>query len=246
MAVNPYTSVDYGALAYEQTPYHLKDKPVFTKYLQLLLSGCIDADLTLKELMQERSIDTATGEQLDVIGRIVGQPRTLTNIADLKFFGFDGTSASGTFSTTANPAIGGYWYSSGQATGGSVRLADAQYRIFIRAKIKRNTTPAYVEDVVDMLEYIFGLRVFILQNEGGTLTMRSNRRLSLFERACFDRVEENGAYFIPRPLGCKLVLQEPETNGTLGFLGTVGALGMVSLYSVNPSGGVFGSALEDY
>lgn len=246
MAVNTFNVTDVLAVAQAQTPYHLQDAPIFNKYLALMLSGAEDALLTLKDLMQNRSIDTATGAQLDIIGDIVGQSRILTDISTIKHFGFDGTTSTGTFSTTQNTAIGGYWYSISKSQGGSITLEDTQYRLFIKAKIARNTTHVYIDDVATMIAGIFGLKVYIISNDAGTCTLRTSRKLSLFERACLTRVEPNGANFIPRPLGCKLVIEEPTSSGTLGFLGTIGAAGMVSLYAVNPVGGVFGSALEDY
>ena len=77
MAINGFDVVPYLDVARERKTFAFSDKVVFDKYLQLLLMGQIELQETLKDLMQLRSIDTAEGEQLDIIGRIVGQEREL-------------------------------------------------------------------------------------------------------------------------------------------------------------------------
>ena len=245
MALNTFYQNDFKAEALDRITEQFRDKPVFQKYLSLLLSGSTEALAVVKDLMQMRSLDTAVGEQLDVLGRIVGQDRVLVGADTFKYFGFDGAIAASTYGSSFNDAIGGYWYSYGKPEGGNIKLNDAQYRLFIKAKIKKNTSVATVEDVLDFLSFVFDLRSFVVYSEAGAAIIRVSRRLSAFERSLVNYVGEDGGYFIPRPLGVKLEIQEPESGGTLGFLGTPFALGMVSLYTVNPTGGVFGSALTE-
>lgn len=54
--------------------------PIFDKYVQLLLGGKVELQEVFRQLMQERSLDTAVGVNLDNIGEIVGQPRTLLSV----------------------------------------------------------------------------------------------------------------------------------------------------------------------
>lgn len=245
MALNTFYQNDFKAEALELITEQFKDKPVFQKYLFLLLAGSAEALSVIKDLMQMRSLDTAVGEQLDVLGRIAGQDRVLVGADTFKYFGFDGATAASTYGSAFNDAIGGYWYSYGKPEGGNIKLNDAQYRLFIKAKIKKNNSVATVEDVLDFLSFVFDVRSFVVSSKGGTAIIRVSRRLSSFERSLMEYVGEDGGYFIPRPLGVQLQIEEPLSNGTLGFLGTPFALGMVSLYTVNPTGGVFGSALTE-
>lgn len=243
MALNTFYENDFKAEALARITEQFKDKPVFQKYLFLLLAGSTEALTVVKDLMQLRSLDTAVGEQLDVLGRIVGQDRVLVGADTFKYFGFDGATEASTYGSSYNDAIGGYWYSYGKPLGGNIQLNDAQYRLFIKAKIKKNTTLSTVEDVLEFLSFVFDVRSFVVSGEAGTAIIRVSRRLSSFERSLLNYVGEDGTYFVPRPLGVKLEIEEPLSDGTLGFLGTPFALGMVSLYTVNPTGGVFGSAL---
>lgn len=241
MAVNPFNVNDFVLESRENVTEQFKDKAVFLKYLDLLLGGSYEALLTLRDLMQLRSIDTATGEQLDVLGRIVGQGRVLIGADTYKNFAFEGVPISSTFGSKNNEELGGYWYSAGRPAGDNIVLNDDQYRTFIKAKIMQNTTTGTVEDTLRFLNFVFGVQALITYNEGGKAIIRLNRRLSPFERALSLWQNADNSHFIPRPLGVTLEIVEPENNGTLGFMGTPFALGMVSLYSLNPTGGVMGS-----
>jgi hypothetical protein len=76
MAINPFDIVDYLEDAREQVTYQFKEKDIIDRYIQLLINSELDIQLAMKDTAQLRSVDTAFGEQLDVIGRVVGQPRT--------------------------------------------------------------------------------------------------------------------------------------------------------------------------
>ncbi len=75
MSLVPFDVFDYLGIAREDVTEQFKDKTVFDKFLQLLLDANIELQYVYKDLMQLRSIDTATGAQLDLIGEIVGQER---------------------------------------------------------------------------------------------------------------------------------------------------------------------------
>lgn len=241
MAVNPFVLTDFVVNAQEQATDAFREKVVFNKYLQLLLAGSTEALGVIRDLMQLRSIDTAVGEQLDILGRIVGQDRVLIGADTFKYFGFNGATLSSTFGTANNSAVGGYWYSYGKPIGGNIALNDTQYRLFIKAKIKKNTTNVSANSVMDFLTFVFDVKCVLTVNEDAKATITVNRKLSDFERSLVELQDSSGSYFVPRPMGVQLTVEEPTSDGTLGFLGTPGALGMISLYTINPNGGIFGS-----
>lgn len=241
MSVNPFVMNDFVAEAQDAATDQFRDKKVFNRYLQLLLAGGTEALGVIRDLMQLRSIDTAVGEQLDILGRIVGQDRVLIGADTFKYFGFDGSTLSSTYGTKDNSAVGGLWYSFGKPTGGNILLNDTQYRLFIKAKIKKNTTDATANSVMDFLSFVFDVRCILVSSGDAEAVIRVSRKLSDFERSLIEFQDTQGSYFVPRPLGVRLTVDEPASDGTLGFLGTPGALGMISLYDINPAGGVFGS-----
>lgn len=80
MTTNEFIEVDYLEEARSRVTEQFKEKPIFDKYLHLLIGGKIELQQVFKDLMQKRSLDTAEGAQLDQIGEIVGQSRTLVNV----------------------------------------------------------------------------------------------------------------------------------------------------------------------
>lgn len=80
MATNEFIEVDYLEEARSMVTEQFKEKTIFDKYLELLIGGKIELQQVFKDLMQKRSLDTAEGVQLDQIGEIVGQSRTLVNV----------------------------------------------------------------------------------------------------------------------------------------------------------------------
>lgn len=140
MSLNDFTIQDYLEDARGKVTQQFVDKLVFDKYLQLLLSELSELQLVMKDLMQLRSLDSATGAQLDNIGYIVGQPREVFNATLIYYFGFDGASGAQTFGDTTDPDVGGVWRHSSQPESGSRLLSDDEYRRAIKVKIIKNTS----------------------------------------------------------------------------------------------------------
>src|SRR5574343_179627 len=105
MTTTPFTETDYLSEARGRVGQQFKEKPVFDAYLKLAIDQITELQSVYKDLMQLRSIDAAAGEQLDAIGRLVGQERTLVNYNTFPFFGFDGSSGAETFGTITDSAI---------------------------------------------------------------------------------------------------------------------------------------------
>jgi hypothetical protein len=80
MATNEFVVIDYLEEARSRVTEQFLGKTVFDKYIQLLIEGRTELQEVFKDLMQKRSLNTATGVQLDQIGEIVGQSRTLVNV----------------------------------------------------------------------------------------------------------------------------------------------------------------------
>jgi hypothetical protein len=85
MALVPFYQNDFFAESEEIITTQFSDKVIFQKYLRLLKLSFQEILEVERQLIQERDIDSAIGKQLDIIGDIVGQPRTLAN-ADLYQF----------------------------------------------------------------------------------------------------------------------------------------------------------------
>jgi Protein of unknown function (DUF2612) len=83
-------------------------------------------------------LDTAIGAQLDVVGKWVGQSRSIGGVALVQFFGFADDPSALPFGELGSPSVGGRYYELGEPTTTSAILADPEYRQVLRAKIIQN------------------------------------------------------------------------------------------------------------
>lgn len=224
-----FTSKNYLAEARERVTEQLKGKPVFDKYLQTMILGG-DLQDTLKSLMTERSIDTAVGAQLDIIGSIVGQPRELISTDLFDYFAFEGYPAAGAYGDLDNTGVGGgYYYGLGEPLSGNTVLNDEQYRLFIKAKIAKNTTRATPDEMLEFISFVFGATINNVISEGtAEYTIMVGKELSRFERALFTYKTSKGgyeSYFVPKPTGVRISFGQFPSDNYFGFQGAPGAKG---------------------
>lgn len=216
MAINVFEEVDHLSIARSRVTEQFSFDPstqegakVFDKYLQLLLTAQIQIQQVFKDLMQLRSLDTATGEQLNIIGRIVGQDRILLNSDLYNFFGFQGALKAGSMGTLTDPTIGSIFYTLGAPLGGNIELDDETYRLFIRAKILKNTTASTSEEFIRSVNLIFGSsNVIAIEDstpgKSANVMVLFNRPLSDFEKGLLLYVDSSAGYptgLIPKTIG---------------------------------------------
>jgi len=209
MALNEFNIEPYLEIARSRVTEQFKGKIVFDKFLQLLITAQVEIQSVLKDLMQLRSLDTATGEQLNILGRIVGQDRVLLNSDLYTFFGFQGALKAGSMGTLSDPTVGSVFYSLGGSLGGNIELDDETYRLFIRAKILKNTTASTSEEFIKAVNLIFGnSAVIAIEDESsvqsGNVLVLFNRKLSDFERALLLYEDSSSGYpssLIPKTIG---------------------------------------------
>ena len=79
-------------------------------------------------------IDKSEGKNLDLIGKLIGEERTLVNFIDRSYFGFLGARLSESYDI-------GYWYSLYKNKYGTLRtLTDAEYRRVLKARVVKNSS----------------------------------------------------------------------------------------------------------
>jgi hypothetical protein len=115
------------------------------------LLGAVDAEAMFQELLAERSLETAVGYNLDVIGWIVGTFRFVDKAIVIPYFGFDGAIGAQTFGEVGTPATGGDFKSLNQPNFLGGELDDAGLRKLIKARILRNNTEGTIEDLLTVL-----------------------------------------------------------------------------------------------
>lgn len=132
-----------------------RDKPNFRALLELYGTVAQEIEDTVFNMLLFRDVETAIGAQLDVIGRIVGQSRTIANASPFVFFGYlDGVTPDasiGSFGDNANAATGERYRSEEESTAGDVELADPEFRLFIKARILKNHTNGTNNEIIEAL-----------------------------------------------------------------------------------------------
>lgn len=166
MALNQFNVEPYLSVSRDRVTEQFRNKPVFDRYLRLLMSGFEEAQEVARQVQQLRSIDSATGVQLDILGDIVGRPRGLVYAEVFTYFGFQGAPQSDTFGSLTDPSVGSIWYSPNAPTGLGRVPTDAEYRLLIKAKILKNRTLATPEDVIEAYKFLFGASVVVVDELG--------------------------------------------------------------------------------
>ena len=235
--VIPFDIVNYKSLMYENYTEAFKDKDVFDKYIKLLSYEADNVAVVLKQLIQERSIDTAVGKQLDIIGNIVGQTREIVNAEDFPYFAYEGAPLAQSYGDLNNKRFGGYYWDITKPLTGNVTLNDDQYRIFIKAKIMKNITRATPEDVISFIRFVFDVDSVQITNDfGGEATINLvGQEISGFTTAVIQQMTEQPyrSYFIPKTLGVKYNFAIIEGTGYFSYEGAPDGKGYGDLN--NPS-----------
>lgn len=224
----PFEMVDYLAEAQARVTEQFKDskdaekiKPIFNKYLKLLMASQLELQNTLRDLTQLRDIDNAIGVQLDVIGRIVGQERELVEAELYPFFAFQGVVGALGFGSKETGGGGTLTSKSGGVdTGKNVLLDDETYRKYIRAKIFKNITASTPEQFMAVVNSIFGTeRCYVAEGEDAEITVYFDRNLSDLEKNLLDYVSHTQKYptrLLPKTVGVKV---NYDYTGIPNFLG---------------------------
>ena len=226
----PFDEKDFLNEAREGVTQQFKEKIVFDKYLQLILQGVGEVQDVVKDLLQKRSIDEATGENLDIIGRIVGQPRELISLDVYNYFAFKGYPNGETYGDLFDPSVGGVFYTGGTPTGGNYSLDDETYRLFIRSKILKNRTASTPEELITFLNYLFGDEIPLYLKETGHahLTIYFGRQLSSLETNLLSFISYELGYpskLIPITIGVGVEYAYFDSNNFFAFQGVPNAKG---------------------
>lgn len=229
MATPDFTTVDYLDEARDRVTFQFENKPTIDRFIQLLVSQQQELQSVFQDLLQKRSIDEATGAQLDIIGEIVGQPRELISVDLFNFFGFDGALKADSFGDVSNPLLGSKFYDFGTPLGGNVLLDDETYRLFIKSKILKNNTTSTPEEFIQFINLLFGTTTtYISEGPEAEFIVFFGRPLTTFEQNLLNYVSNSQGYpsrLIPKTVGVGIGFGVFAENDYFGFQGAPGAQG---------------------
>lgn len=229
MAVNQFDIRDYVNEARGLVTEQFKGQPIMDRYLRLILSGVLEAQEVVRQIQQQRSIDTAIGAQLDVIGDIVGQPRGLIFSSVFSYFGYEGAPLSDSYGSLSDPTVGSPWYSIGAPSGISRVPSDEEYRLIIKAKIIKNRTLSRSEDVIAAYQFLFGTgKITITQLGPASVRIGIGKILSPVERGLLFNLGGTGN-LLPKTVGVSYSYAEFAADRVFALEGFPGAVGIGDL-----------------
>ncbi len=239
MSTNEFVENDYLTEARDRVTEQFKNKEVFDAYIQLLIYGQQQLQSVYKDLMQKRSIETAEGEQLDIIGQIVGLERGFlpSSAWNDSYFGFlDDATALSMDDLDAPVDDAGILFDLQNALTGNVAWDDITYRLYLKSKIFANTSRGTPEDLITATKAILNVSyVDIIELGNANMIVGFDRLLSPIEKEIVRGVGEQ-EHLLPIPIGVGVEYLEAAQNEFFGFEDTPGALGISDLSDPDEGG----------
>lgn len=150
--------MDHAAKALSRVYWQYRSAPKMRDWLQILpkiAQGSIEQPLGL--VVNLLDIDSASGHQLEIIGRIAGIDRPRIRSDVLQVFAYNGT--------IGGQAYGAAPYRDPGAELPIILLPDYLYRVLIKAKIMRNNGSADLDDVKRAVDFIFGVDSTVIDGQ---------------------------------------------------------------------------------
>ena len=210
--------INHRELALSRLATQFRESVNLIGYIYALIKESDALETVLNQILNERSLDVAIGEQLDVLGEIVGRSRVIERGIFVPFFGFFGTPNGNGFNTFP-------FYDGVSETISNGSLDDDIYRLYIRAKIASNQSSGTHEDFVTVFKLLFGQGTRLITEDLGN----ANANLIIFHS--FTPEEEQLIInaklnkILPLVAGVNYTFQKVNANGSMGFQGNPLATG---------------------
>lgn len=162
------SGIDHVALGLSRITTEYRGQPDFTAYITALMGAPSEIDVAGEAILASLDIDVAIGSQLDLIGNIVGIPRSVPEAQPAPFFGFTDTANSLPYGDAIFGG-GGAFYDGSSPALVTLLLGDPTYRQFIRARIQRNKSTGTTEDFISCLRCIFPSDNILVNDQLGAL-----------------------------------------------------------------------------
>ena len=230
--------IDHKQLAVSRLATQYRESTNLINYIKSLLVEANNLEEVFHSLLEDRWIDTATGTTLDILGSIVGQSREFVDAEIFDYFGFADNPQAQSFGSVSDSSLGGRFIYVGEATTGTRQLNDDEYRLFIKARITKNSTSSTPEEIIAQIRYIFDSPLVLLLDGNARYEVSISRRLSLNEKSILFNTD-----IIPKTVGVQATyLTEFDSDNFFGFQGVPDALGLGSLTD-NTQGGKLGNLI---
>jgi len=139
------------------TNYHAT-KSKFPQHIDLITRPLTDVSTSVADMIRKFDVDSANGEQLDIIGLWVGRSRVVTTPISNVYFSWD---------TDGLGWDQGNWQGPYDPDAGFTSLSNDVYRLVLKAQIAINQWDGTVGHLEELLELIFsgtGIEMQIIDN----------------------------------------------------------------------------------
>ena len=209
--------IDHNAQAISRLLTQFSEAFVLQDYIKALLSEANPLEQVFCDILDQRTIDTATDFTLDVIGALVGQSRVLIDATLLVYFGYVGALNADSYGDANDSSIGARYRSDGEDTTGNRTLTDDEYRLFIRARIARNQSNGSINSVAELSAFLAGID-FVLVTDGlepATFSLGFGEKLDANTKTLIANSD-----LIPKPAGVRISdLYDFQTENPFGYAG---------------------------
>lgn len=171
-----------------------RDKPKFVATVQATVSPLVALQGTLKGLVQDYDLDTAIGQQLDIIGQWAGITRNLNTPLAGVYLTWDSSLDSEGWEQ-------GTWQGEFDPASGLTRLPDDSFRTLLKAKIAANNWDGTIEKAYDIWASVFTDSFVVIQdNQNMSMVVAiSGHPLDAIERALLEQ-----GYLPLKPAGVRV------------------------------------------
>lgn len=171
--------------------YQFANKPKAKAHIQTLLKELKRVYEAFNELNECFDLDLAVGKQQDILGKIVGVSRNTTF-------------------KTKNEA--------GEIEYKNIKLSDDEYRLFLKAKIIKNSAKAIMVDEIDRLSlqdaisFLFDSKAYIIDRKDMTMSIYIDYSYSIDFIRLIKELD-----LIPRPQGVDYYFYYYSADSSFGF-----------------------------
>lgn len=132
-----------------------RDKPKLVKWMEIARKLGRPLDEVCEKIALSYDIDSASGELLNILGRIVGIDRNFINKIEMEVFEFGDSdiecgdeNAIFSESTVASDS----------------QMSDALFRLLIKAKVLKNNRSATIEEIIEQMVLLVGVDFLRVNN----------------------------------------------------------------------------------
>ena len=181
--------------------WQYQGKPKALATIKMIEDEFAQSFIDLYRIQDVLSIETATGDQLDLVGKHVGQSRIVNGYTLRQFFGFKNAKNALGFSKELDG--GGQWYRLRDPLADSVRLSDDDYRFLIKCRVIKNYQLGTVPNIIEACQFVFGDGCKVVDNLNMTVTVKvPKKKLTQFSTFAVRNLD-----IIPRQAGTKIIFE---------------------------------------